>query len=129
MTREHAVLCVGEDWLLLKQRLQTLKSAGFQVILARDANQARTVVHYFCFQAALLCYTLREDLQETLTADMRGVQPSLPILQLQPQDDGTEALITAVSVVTGSLEDEPRPKARYLSCWARCRALEQRIAS
>ncbi len=129
MTQERAILCVGLDWPLLNARMQVLKSAGFQVVIARDENQARVVAHYLRFQAAVLCHSLRDDLQEELAADMREVQSGLPILQLQSHDREPEKLIAAVSAVTGSGMPASLPRAPYLSCWARCTGLEQAITS
>ena len=128
MTREQAVLCVGIDWHLLKTRMQTLKSAGFQVGIGRDEKQARAAAQLLRFQAVVLCHSLRDDLQQALTADMRKVQPALPILQLQAQDQSPETLIAAVSAVTGVAGAEPQPRVHYLSCWARCTGLERTIA-
>ena len=129
MTREQAVLCVGLDWHLLKGRMQTLKAAGFQVVIARDENQARTAAHYFRFRAAVLCHLLCDDLQQALTADVREVQPGLPILQLQAHHRSPDTLIAAVSAVAGSPVAEARTRTPYLSCWARCTGLEQDIAN
>ena len=129
MNREQIVLCVGLDWHLLSTRMQTLKSAGFQVVLARDENQARTATNFFRFQAAVLCHSLRDDLQQALTADMRTVQPDLPILQLQAHDQEPAILIAAVSKVIGSLAAESRARTPYLSCSARCTGLEKDIAN
>ena len=109
--------------------MQTLKSVGFQVVLARDENQARIVTQYFRFQAAVLCHSMRDDLQQALTDEIRDVQPGLPVLQLQANDHTPETLIAAVSAVTGGLTPESRRPAAYLCCWTRCAGLEQEIAN
>ena len=127
MTHEHAVLCIGLDWPLLNARMRALKSAGFPVVLARDEKQARIVAGFFRFHAAVLCHSLREDLQEKLTADMRKVQPHLPILQLQAHDCEPDKLIAAVTAVTGMNVTTLALRPPYLSCWARCTGLEQAI--
>ncbi len=107
--------------------MEALKAVGFQVVAARDDNQARIMIQFLRFHAVVLCHPLHRDVQNTLVPDLRAAQPGLPILELREQDREPEKLIAAITALDGDTAPESPPKMPYLSCWARCTGLEQII--